>query len=250
MKFRSLLGLALLPLAVVTALAQTAEQKEIINASCMLAFGRPAADGELIDPLHANKSLAELIQAHVDDLKNDPELQRVTELRAQEDARGYALHGHKGIATPMGVTYAEYMKQNVEFLSRSPDHYRQAIDKAYQLVIRRPAYPEEHEYWKNHGTLPYVLLVGAIENWAIRNQPGLMVTTGTPSIAVNSRFLRTQRVPLSVANEIRPLIGLPIWTDVARLSNPGNNVVAVGAGGIASVGGVHFMLTGGGPLAK
>jgi hypothetical protein len=142
------------------------------------------------------------------------------------------------------------MKHHLASLAANPAQYIEVIDRAYQLVIRRAGYPEEHAYWKGHGTLPYVLLVGAIENWALRNQPGLMVTTGTPSIAVNSRFLRTQRLPLPVANEIRTLIGLPVWTDVARLNNPGNNVVAVGAGGIASVGGVHFMLTGGGPLGN
>ena len=87
---------------------------------------------------------------------------------------------------------------------------------------------------------------GAMENWGQRNHPGLMVTSGTPSVTVNSRFLATLRLSRAVANEARAVIGLPVWSDVARLQNPDNHVVAVGAAGVASVGGIHFLAVGGG----
>ncbi|MDQ5978387.1 MAG: hypothetical protein QG602_1361 [Verrucomicrobiota bacterium] len=232
--------------------AQTPTQQEIISASCLIAFGRPAELGELNAPLLANKTLAQLVAGHREVLKNDPKFQRLVHLQAYADAYGVpkALDlVTKGLGHERGLTYSEQLNRHLKDLTAAPDEYRVVINRAYQLVIRRDAYPEEVAYWKPFGTLPYVVLVGAIENWAFRNQPGLMVTTGTPSIAVNSRFLRTQRVPLSLANEARDLLGLPVWTDVARQHNPGRNIVAVGAKDIASVGGVHFLLAGGGPLA-
>jgi hypothetical protein len=140
------------------------------------------------------------------------------------------------------------LQQHVAWLANHPDDYKQVIERATVLVINRSAYPEEYEYWKAYRPLPFVLLVGAIENWGFRNQPGLMVTNGTPSIALSSRFLTTAWLSPGVANEARAILGLPIWTDVARLKNPGCNVVAVGAADIASVGGVHFIVAGGGTL--
>lgn len=249
MKHRFLPGLILALLATVVPSSAQSTAQEVISASTMIAFGRPALAGELADPLYANKTLAELLKAHREDLKNDPELQRLVDNQAEVDAKGWRVEMKGGDMRDRGVLYVERLKQNLETLAKQPDSYREVINRAYQLVIRRDAYEEEFAYWKNYGTLPYVVLVGAIENWAFRNQPGLMVTTGTPSIAINSRFLQTQRMPLGLANEAREVLGLPVWTDVARQHNPGRNIVAVGAKDIESVGGVHFLLAGGGPLA-
>jgi hypothetical protein len=251
MKSRALpVLLAALFLSPVLASAQAATPQELISASCLIAFGRPAELGELNDPLLTNKTLTQLVQGHREDLKNDPDFQRLVARQAHLHARGVAAPGKPDfVSSAPGLNYAEHMKQQIEWLAQHPDAYREVINRAYQLVIRRDAYPEEIAYWKPYGTLPYVVLVGAIENWAFRNQPGLMVTTGTPSIAINSRFLQTQRVPLALANEARELLGLPVWTDVARQHSPGRNIVAVGAKDIESVGGVHFLLAGGGPLA-
>lgn len=250
MKFRTLSVLLLGCLASLGTLpAQAPTPQELISASCLIALGRPATIGELKDPLLANKTLAQLVQAHRENLKNDPALQRLVDNQAELDAKGWRIEMKGGDLRDQGILYVDRLKQNLERLGNTPDAYREVINRAYQLVIRRDAYPEEFEYWKPYGVLPYVVLVGAIENWAFRNQPGLMVTTGTPAIAVNSRFLQTQRVPLSLANEARELLGLPVWTDVARQHSPGRNIVAVGAKDIESVGGVHFLLAGGGPLA-
>lgn len=238
------LFLALLALAV-PAFAQNPAQAEIISASTMIALGRPAGAAELGNPAFASKSLPDLIAAHRESLKADPALNQ----RVSEQARWDVTGTKAGSAGKAGGTYAELMQTGIAALAANPKEYHQVINRAYQLVIRRDAYPEEIEYWQRYGTLPYVVLVGAIENWAFRNQPGLMVTTGTPSIAINSRFLRTQRLSLAVANEARTVLGLPVWTDVARQHSPGRNIVAVGAKDIESVGGVHFLLAGGGPLA-
>lgn len=246
MKTPSLPGLLLALFALaVPAAAQNPAQAEIISASTMIALGRPAEAAELDNPAYAGKSLADLIAAHRERLKADPALRQ----RVEEQARWDVTGAKAGTGGQAGATYAEAVQAGIAALEADPAGYRQVIDRAYQLVIRRGVYPEEIEYWKRYGTLPYVVLVGAIENWAFRNQPGLMVTTGTPSIAINSRFIRTQRVSLAVANDARTLLGLPVWTDVARQHSPGRNIVAVGAKDIESVGGIHFLLAGGGPLA-
>jgi hypothetical protein len=250
MKLRFSTGLALACLfsAVVPGLAQSTEAQERAAAAPSLVFGRPAAAR---GATATTGTLAELVAAHRAQLTTDAGARRAVVIQAARDTLGRApTEGEvaKWIAAS-AVTYAEVTRHIANELAARPGEYRQVVDRAYRLVINRPVYEEEIAYWKPHGTLPFILLVGAIENWAQRNQPGLMVTQGTPSIAINSRFLRTLRLSLPVANEARALLGLPIWTDVARLSNPGYNVVAVGASGIASVGGVHFMLTGGGPLA-
>lgn len=249
MKYRHLTGFALALFAtVMPSVAQNTAQQEIISASTMIAVGRPALATELTEPAYAGKTLAELVEMHRDGLRSDHALQKQVHEMARWDVSGLLIR-KAGFPYAHGVTYAESVKEGLAQLARQPEEYRRVINRAYQLVIRRDAYPEEIEYWKPYGTLPYVVLVGAIENWAERNQPGLMVTNGTPSININSRFLRTQRLSLSVANEARVLLDLPVWTDVARQHSPGRNVVAVGAREIASVGGMHFLLAGGGPLA-
>ncbi|HEX2862568.1 MAG TPA: hypothetical protein VHN79_13055 [Lacunisphaera sp.] len=249
MKLRLLPGLVLIFASGFVALpAQNTETQERAVAARMLAYGRldaPETSGA------EQASVSDRVAAHRGRIVGDADARRTVAARAFRDAAGRAPSEKELASWAAGdaVTYAELLSALNTWLARNPDEHRAAIDRAYQLVTQRPAYAEEYEYWKPVGVLPYVLLVGAIENWAFRNQPGLMVTTGTPSISVHSRYLSTARLSPAVANEARVLLDLPVWTDVARLSNPGHNVVAVAANDIASVGGVHFVLAGGGPLA-
>lgn len=230
------------------ALAQNAAQPEVISASTMIAFGRPALPAELADPAYAKLSLRELVAAHRERLQRDPALQQQVDLRAWRDVNGPTSEG-KPAGAAAGVTYADRLAEDLATLAANPAEYRRVVNRAYLLVIGREVYAEEIEYWKPYGTLPFVVLVGAIENWALRNQPGLMVTNGTPAIAITSRFLVTQRASPALANEARELLGLRVWTDVARQHNPGRNIVHRSATDIESVGGVHFLFAGGGPLA-
>lgn len=249
MRYRAFALLLLLVLNL-PAFAQDREYHDFLAAGSMLAHGRPPTSFELAHASKGRESLAALVEGHRSRLGLDSVGQRAVIDRAWRDAYGLAPdEGALAELPPGGATYADLLRKHLTSLAAHPDDFRQVIERAYQQVIRRPAYPEEHDYWKLRGTLPYVVLVGAIENWAQRNQPGLMVTTGTPSISVNSRFLTTLRLSLPIANEARTLLGLPVWTDVGRQHSPGNHVVAVGAADIASVGGVHFLLAGGGPLA-
>jgi hypothetical protein len=229
-----------------TGRAQTSEQQERLTAAFVLALGRLPSATEITDSNPADRpSLAALYSQQSERLKSDPAARRSMVIRACRDAFG-RIPTESEIATwsAGNATYADLMKQHVAWLSGHPEAGRQAIDLAYRHLISRPAYDLELDYWKPRGSLPYVLLVGAIENWAQRNAPGLTVTSGTPSISVNSRFLATARLSPAVANEARAILGLPIWTDVARLKNPGCNIVAVGASEIASVGGIHCLIVG------
>ncbi|AOS45973.1 hypothetical protein Verru16b_03064 [Lacunisphaera limnophila] len=249
MKLRLPAGLALcLLLPFVPAQAQTPASPERAAAAQLLVFGRPAATATAAD---ASATLADLVAGHRSSLQASAAARRDVLAIAARDTLGRPATEAELTAWAAGdaVTYAEGVKAITAWLAGQPEENRQVINRAYQLVIKREAYVEEYAYWQPRGTLPYVLLVGAIENWGERNQPGLMVTNGTPSLSVNSRFLRTLRLSPAVANEARTLLGLPVWSDVARLRNPGHHVVAVGAADLASVGGIHFMPTGGGPLA-
>lgn len=239
-------GLLLALLAVLPLAAQNTDAADRAAAARLLAFGR--ADRT---PAGETASVAEALAAHKAALQADAALRRTVATRAFRDATGRAPTDAELATWTSGavVTYTEVLQAVTAWLGTQPDEYRATIHRAYQLVIKRPAYPQEFPYWQRYGTVPYVLLVGAIENWGLRNQPGLMLTNGTASIAVPSRFLTTQPVSLPVANEIRPLLDLRVWTDVARQHNPGRNIVAVGAQDIESVGGMHFLLAGGGPLS-
>lgn len=226
--------------------AQTSEQQERITAAFVLALGRLPSAGEMTKSDTPDRpSVASLYSTQRELLKSDTAAKRAVVVRACLDAFGRAPT-EKEIAawSTDSVTYTELMKQHLAWLAANPDANHRALDLAYRHLISRPAYDLEIDYWKSRGPLPYVLLLGAIENWAQRNSPGLTVTSGTPSISINSRYLATARLSPAVANEARPLLGLPVWSDVARLNNPGCNLLAVGASEIASVGGIHFLVVG------
>jgi hypothetical protein len=77
-----------------------------------------------------------------------------------------------------------------------------------------------------------------MEDWARRNQPGLMVTSGTPTISINCDYLATVRLSPKVAAEAREGAGLPPAGD------GGTHVIAAGAGAIVSGGRIHFAMAG------
>ena len=90
------------------------------------------------------------------------------------------------------------------------------------------AHPEEIEYWKNHDTLSFVLLVGCVEDWARRNQPGLMVTAGTPTLIVQSHRFAT-RPPRPAFGEGEAGIGL---LEVPHQAAAASGCVAGTVGGV------------------
>jgi hypothetical protein len=136
------------------------------------------------------------------------------------------------------------MEQHLHWLSQRPDDYRQVLDRAYQLVVRRGLYDEEVAYWKPRGTLPFLLLVACIEDWARRNQPGLMLTAGVPTVSVNSLYLATVRLSPEVAEEARAAAGLSTATTSDFVYASNRTVIASGADSLVAGGRIHFVAAG------
>lgn len=215
--------------------AHATEQEERISAAFALALGRLPTDAEASEWLARGPlPVADLLEQ----IARAAEPGMVAFAAAFHDAFGRAPDGSERDA-PVAGSYFELLPSFIEQLSRSPEEYAETIGRAYQFVIRRDVYPEEIEYWNEKRVLPYALLVGCVEDWAKRNQPGLMVTEGVPTVSVNSEYLATARVSSRVAAETRVAAGLPLPDE------PGNHVVAPGAEGIASEGRIHFVAVGG-----
>lgn len=150
---------------------------------------------------------------------------------------------------PRGATYAERMERRLAWLAERPAEYERVIQRAYRVVVRRDAYPEEIEYWRARGTLSFVLLVGCVEDWARRNQPGLMVTAGRPTVSLNSEFLTTLRLEPRIAFEARAAAGLR--EDNLRLAvAAGHNLIAAGAEPVVTRGRIHLVAAGSARLAR
>jgi len=242
--------LASLVLASATVSAQSNEQEERIGASFVLALGRAPSSGE-IDHWAKLGTLpvADLIARHQQQLQGDVGVKRATVVKACADAFGREPTEPEIDAWSSGNwTYAELMKQHIQWLGEHPTEYQQAIERAYQLVMRRPAYPVEIDYWKAQPTLSYALLVGCIEDWARRNAPGLMATTGTPTVSLHSAYLTTFRLSPAIAAEARAAAGLVPAGDANLSSASGRNLVAAGAGNVATGGHIHFVAAGGARL--
>jgi hypothetical protein len=229
------------------ALAQPADRSERAAVSSLLALGRLPAAADVAAPAgEARESVADLVARHRRLLQDDPAARRKVAAKAALDALGTAAGGGE---TGDDLTYAELVQRHTRWLAGHPGDYEAVIQRAYRAVLQRDAYTIEIDYWKNRPVISFVLLAGCVENWAQRNQPGLMATTGTPTISVNSRFLATLRLSPAMAAEARTAIGEAAVGERSVAAAVGRHVVAPGAGSIESVGGVHFAAVGGDRLA-
>jgi hypothetical protein len=229
----------------VTVLAQPAAQEERIAASFLLALGRTPSAAEIQlwsrqEPL----SLADLVARHRRQLQDDPAAQRAVIIRAGEDAFG-RVPGEDEVRGMAGAgTYADVMRRHLQSVADRPAEYERVLNRAYRLVLQRDAYSVEIDYWKRQPVLSFALLAACIEDWARRNQPGLMATTGVASVSINSAYLSTVRLSPAVAAEARAAAGSARPGDAASASALGRHVVAPGAEQVASVGGIHFAAAG------
>lgn len=232
------LAILLLPLAL---RAQPAETRERVEAAYMIALGRGPEAAELkTAATGASVSVKSELARLQGQLERDAALQRRVATQAFADAFGRAPTDADLAAAGKG-TYTDLLKRHVDFLKNHPGEYANVLNRAYQFVIRRDVYPEEIEYWKKHDVLSYALLVGCVDNWGRRNQPGLMVTAGTPAISINCSYITAIRLSPAVAAEARTAAGLAPVTDAAS----GHHIVAPAAGKIVSDGRIHFLLSGG-----
>jgi len=242
--FAPLVLLAALTLTAAPALAGSAEQAERIGAAFVLVLGRAPAAGEIERWSQPDRrSVAEL----------------VVRLQTQVDAAGWQAAADQACADAFGrepteaersaraagrQTYTALMKQHVHWLAEHPAEYAKVIGRSYQLVLGRAVFDVELAYWQAQPPLSFALLNGCIENWARRNAPGLTVTSGRATVSVNSEWLTAIRLSPAVAAEARAAAGLFPAGDVHLAVANGQNVVAAGAGGVDSAGGIHFVAAG------
>lgn len=248
-RLTSLFACAVLALLGAFASAKPAEQQERLDALFLLAQGRLATAAERQAWAGAEaKPFAGLLAQQREGLRGDATAQNAVAARAAADAFGTeALPAELGAVKPTaGETYAELVQRHLQWLAAHPDVYRQVIDRAYRLVVGREAFSIEQDYWRDRATLSFAMLVGCVDSWARRNAPGLMATTGTASISINCCHLTTRRLSPAVAAEVRAASGLLPVGDAALALACGRNLIAPGAGEIASIGGIHFVAVGGG----
>ncbi len=238
--------IAALASAAVAAPAESSERKDRVAASFVLALGRAPTAMELAGgEASAALPLAAQLAARREALQRDPALLSTVTVKAWQDAYGRTPTADElKAAVGAGGTYTEQLKRHVAWLAAHPAEYAQVLHRAYRLLLQRDAFDLELAYWKPEGALPYALLLACLEDWARRNQPGLMVTTGIPTASVNSRYLVTARLAPAVAAEARVAAGLAPAGDAALAVAAGRNLVAVGAEGVSSAGGIHFVAAG------
>lgn len=246
----ALLLLATVSLSPLVAATKPDAQAERIGAAFLLAFGRAPSAIELAATSNqAATPFAELLSVQQQKLKADPALARATIANAITDAFGRApTEQELTAAINSPTTYFDLMKRHIAWLEANPAEYEKIIERAYRRVINRSAFSIEFDYWKARPVLPFTLLVGCIEDWGRRNAPGLMATTGTPTVSINSNYLTTLRLSPAVAAEIRSAIGLVSSQDAALAIAAGHNLVAPGAVSVVTQGHMHFAATGAGNL--
>jgi len=244
---RRALGVLLVALVLppAAAHAQPAVQEERIAASFVLALGRTPSTAE-IERWAKDGALpvTELMARHRRQLQSDRAAARAVAVKAAQDAFGRAP-SEAELQTPSGgATYVELMVRHLRWLGERPAEYEQVMNRAYRLLLQRDAYSVEVDYWKRQPALSFALLVGCIDDWARRNRPGLMATTGVASVSVNSEYLDAVRLSPAVAAEARAAAGFEPIDDPALGLAAGRTLVAPGANHIVSVGGVHFAAAG------
>lgn len=193
-----------------------------------------------------------LYQRLRDKLAKDAASREAVARTAYFDVFGRVVDSAEARADAMdAVTYVEHVRHHLSRLRAQQDAYDDVINRAYRFVVRREAYEEELAYWKKYDTLSYALLVGCIEHWARRNQPGLMVTAGTPTIPFNGEFLTTIQLSPEAASGLRVAAGLGDAIDpYFNKSADARNVLAPGAAQLVAAGGMHFVAVGGEKLAS
>lgn len=218
------------------ALGDTMLSSDEVRAAYLVSFGRAPTTQELAKfPVTSEVTLVSLLEQLKQQLAGNVALQREVATKAQRDAFGTEKSDARGATKEL--TYFERVAAHVRFLAANPADYAAVQKLAYLRAIGRDVYPEEQEYWKKFEVIPYALLVGSVDNWARRNQPGLMVTAGTPSLSVNSVFLLAARLDPETASALRTALGSSASVD-------GRSVIAPGAGILASDGRMHFVAVG------
>jgi hypothetical protein len=220
------------------AVAESASQTDERQlAAHVLAFG---VAPESHQPATGHATIASLLEQHRTRLQADAKAGAAVRQRAWRDAFGRDPSSDEiREASSPALTYADWMRHHVTFLGSDKAANYETLRRAYLTAVRREPYPEEIDYWRPHGALPFVVLVACLEDWARRNQPGLMVTAGEPTISPQSRLVRAYALSPAVAAEARAAAGLAV-------ADPGTprRILVAGADRIVAQGGVHLLVVG------
>ena len=241
---------AIAPLARAQTVGQAVAQiqRERIQASYLLAFGRKASDAEVGYWSKQNpKSVAQLVGLHNTYLVRDEATHRETIRRSYQDTLGVApkpeetKHWMSG-----GDNYTELVKKHLGWLKQNPAEYEKVIRRSYQSVLRRAPDGAELAYWKSQGTFSHAVLAACHEDWTKRNATTARVAGGKPTPAATSRYLATMAVSPTIATEARTAANL-IGNDAGSIvGNAGGNIVAAGAGNLVAAGGGNIVAAGAG----
>lgn len=240
LRILSVLALSLLLGAARPATSATRTAERALAAR-LLAFGRNDAATASAAP--APDTVAAWRENYRGELRRNAALREHVARAAWLDAFGRAPGDAELRAeAALPLTYAERLSHHLVHLGADAGEYREVIRRAYALVVRREPYAEEFEYWRPRGALTFVALLACLEDWARRNQPGLTVTSGTPTVPTRSR--RVTIVPLSpeIAAEVRTLLPCPGLE--RREASAATHVLAVSGENLRAAGGMHLMLVG------
>jgi hypothetical protein len=224
-----------------TAWSSSVPVTERIEAVFLLGLGRaPDVDERSAWADRAERPLVELLERQRERIRTDGAERRAVSARAWRDVHGRAPEEAELAGLPERI-YAEHVRALAGGLAARSPVYREVVERAYRAALARAPFAEEQDYWNAFPPLPYLVLVGCVENWARRNAPGLMATTGAPTIGGGSPRLAVFRVSPALAAEARRALELP-GGDL--MNARGRNVILPGAGEIATVGGVHLLVVG------
>lgn len=209
------------------------------EAAQLLALGAPT--GEPAGPATSEGPFDTLLFRHAQVLASNPAAAAEVAERAFLDAFGMASTAKgapRGARIPEGALYHAALEAQLAWLSQNPEAYVAVLQRAYTWTIHRDPYEEELAYWRERPTLSYVLLVGCLEDWGRRNQPGLMVTAGTATISVNCPDLTTLKLSPELAAEVRTALHR------APPANEAWSILAPGADEVVSSGAIPFVAVG------
>ena len=248
MKLSHVLSLAAVTLAAVApARAQSPEMRERIQASYLIAFGRPASSGEVQYWAGQHPtSVSALVANHRNYLTRDSGTHRATIVKAYQDAMGrnpteaeinYWFRGND--------TYTQLMKNHISWLGGNPGEYEKVIRRSYNYVFHRQPNAGELRYWKSQGTLSYIMLVACHQEWQ-RHNGSTPKTSGGLAISSNAPALNAVQLSSSIANEARAAAGVIAAGGGNVIAAGGGNVIAAGGGNVIAAGGGNVIAAGGG----
>ena len=258
MKKRLLLVLSLFSLVCTLAFPATVAseiQRQRIQASYLLSFGRKATDDEVAYwTKQGMRTVADLVTNHRNYLTQDAGTHRATIRRSYIDALGREPNdGEYKHWMGGNDTYAQLMKNHVNWLAGNPGEYGNVIKRSYRFVFGRKATDDEVNYWRSQGTLSYAMLVGAHDTWKKQNPSTPPKTSGKATVSTSTGFLTTVVLSPAATAEVRAtgLISDDGSTLVAAgggnlIGNDGGSLIGNDGGSLVAAGGGNLVAAGGG----